>query len=352
MKPEFFKGKRVFITGHSGFKGAWLYTWLRLLGAEVAGYSLPPETNPSLFALLYPNPPQNSTFGDILDARALEGAMLKFSPEIVFHLAAQPIVRRSYSEPVNTYAVNVMGTLNVLETARKAGTVKAFVNITTDKCYENRETGKPFVETDPMGGYDMYSSSKACSEILSASYRRSFLGKSYALATARAGNVIGGGDWAADRLVPDCMRAIAAGKPVEIRSPASVRPWQHVLEPLGGYMLLAQKLFERGAEFADAFNFGPEPDSFLRVDEVVRQIISSYGAGEMLVRQSDSLHEASLLRLDISKAKSVLGWKPAFSPQRAISETAAWYKAFYEGEDPEKTIIAQIQNFQNLTADE
>lgn len=344
----FYKGKRVLLTGHSGFKGSWLMTWLEMSGAEVLGYSLPPETNPSMFDALGGSK-KNSVFGDILDAHKLEKTFADFKPQIVFHLAAQPIVRLSYSEPVLTYKTNVIGTLNVLEAARKCGGVRAFVNVTTDKCYENRETLDGYSEDCPMGGHDMYSSSKGCAEILSASYRRSFLGAEsggFHLATARAGNVIGGGDWAADRLIPDCVRAAEAGEPVDIRNPDSVRPWQHVLEPLSGYMLLAERLFTRGTEFAEGFNFGPAPEDVLTVGDVVEKFVKHYGKGRAVFGKGGSLHEAKLLALKIAKAEARLGWRPTYSSDEAVKKTAEWYRCYYEGADVSALTRAQIKEFE------
>ena len=283
MYNDIYKNKKVLITGHSGFKGGWLTLWLKFLGADVLGYSLEPNTNPSIFEELEIYGRCRNVFGNILDEKQLNEAFKEFQPEIVFHLAAQPLVRLSYSEPILTYKTNVIGTLNVLEAARKCKSVKAFVNVTTDKCYENKEVKRGYTEDDPMGGYDMYSSSKGCVEIMSSSFRRSFLQdeKSYALATARAGNVIGGGDWSLDRLVPDCIRSINKGINIEIRNPAAVRPWQHVLEPLGGYLLLGQKLIENGKKYAEGFNFGPNEESVLTVSEVSQKVCDYYGKGKV-----------------------------------------------------------------------
>lgn len=326
-----YKNKKVFLTGHTGFKGSWLTLWLELLGAKVLGYSLEPNTNPSMFYELNIERHCKSIFGDILDSENLEKTMSDFKPDIVFHLAAQPLVRLSYSEPVLTYKTNVIGTLNVLEAARKTKSVKTFVNITTDKCYENKEVNRGYKEDEPMGGYDMYSSSKGCVEIMSSSYRRSFLqcDDSMAMATARAGNVIGGGDWALDRLIPDCIRYINDNKPIEIRNPIAVRPWQHVMEPLSGYLLLGQKLFESGNVYAQGFNFGPKENCILKVADVAKKVVEYYGKGEVIVNKKDDLHEANLLMLNIDKAKNVLGWEPTYSAYTAIEKTVDWYKHFY-----------------------
>ena len=332
MYNNIYAGKRVFLTGHTGFKGSWLALWLTKLGAKVCGYSLAPNTNPSMFnALDIEHKIEKSIFGDILDEKILEKSILEFQPDIVFHLAAQPLVRLSYREPILTYKTNVIGTLNVLEMAKRCKSVKAFVNITTDKCYENKEVNRGYKEDEPMGGFDMYSSSKGCVEIMSSSFRRSFLQEegTYAMATARAGNVIGGGDWAEDRLIPDCVRYINADEKIEIRNPIAVRPWQHVLEPLSGYLLLGQKLLEGGKKYAEGFNFGPNEDSVLRVAEVAEKACKYYGKGEVVIHKRDNLHEANLLMLNIEKAEKVLGWTPTYTADDAVKNTIEWYKHFY-----------------------
>lgn len=332
MFNSIYKNKKVFLTGHTGFKGSWLAIWLTQLGAKVCGYSLEPNTTPSMFEELHiAEKIEKSVISDILDVEKLEKTMREFEPDIVFHLAAQPLVRLSYSEPVITYQTNVIGTLNVLEAARKIPSVKAFVNVTTDKCYENKEVKRGYTEDDPMGGYDMYSSSKGCVEIMSSSYRRSFLQEenTYAMATARAGNVIGGGDWALDRLIPDCIRGINKGIDIEIRNPIAVRPWQHVLEPLSGYLLLGEKLLTEGKKFADGFNFGPDEESVLTVAEVAKKLTELYGRGRVVVGEKSPLHEAGLLMLNIEKAKKVLGWTPSYSAHQALEKTVEWYKYFY-----------------------
>lgn len=331
MFNNIYSGKKVLVTGHTGFKGSWLTLWLKHLGAEVLGYSLKPNTNPSMFEELKIDGKCRNVFGDILDEKKLAESFKEFQPDIVFHLAAQPLVRLSYAEPVMTYKTNVIGSLNVLETARKCPAVKAFVNVTTDKCYENKEINRGYREDEPMGGYDMYSSSKGCVEILSSSFRRSFLQdkNAMAMATARAGNVIGGGDWALDRLIPDCVRSINKGIDIEIRNPIAVRPWQHVLEPLSGYLLLGQKLLEEGHKFADGFNFGPNEDSVLTVAEVAKTVTEFYGKGKVFVGEPSSLHEAGLLMLNIEKAEKVLNWTPTLTAKEAIRNTVEWYKHFY-----------------------
>jgi CDP-glucose 4,6-dehydratase len=340
---NFYKNKRIFLTGHSGFKGSWLNLWLTSLGADVFGYSLEPETQPALYNVLNL---KNGIFADILDSEMLERTMKAFKPDIVFHLAAQPLVRKSYREPVLTYQTNVIGTLNVLEAARKCGTVKGFVNITTDKVYENKEEDVKYKETDPLGGYDMYSSSKACSEILSASYRRSFLHESeFALATARAGNVIGGGDWAEDRLIPDCIKSINSDSLINIRSPRSVRPWQHVLEPLAGYLILGERLYNYGNRYAESFNFGP--DEVVTVKDVADMVCELYGKGTVVYDESEHPHEANLLMLDPGKAKSVLGWKMRYDTKTAVQKTVEWYKEYYEGADMKVFSLKQIEDYTN-----
>lgn len=350
MYNNIYAGKRVFLTGHTGFKGSWLALWLTKLGAKVCGYSLAPNTNPSMFTVLdIEHKIEKSIFGDILDEKTLEKAISEFQPDIVFHLAAQPLVRLSYREPILTYKTNVIGTLNVLEMAKRGKSVKAFVNITTDKCYENKEVNRGYKEDEPMGGYDMYSSSKGCVEIMSSSFRRSFLQEegTYAMATARAGNVIGGGDWAEDRLIPDCVRYINAGEKIEIRNPIAVRPWQHVLEPLSGYLLLGQKLLEGGKKYAEGFNFGPNEDSVLRVAEVAEKACKYYGKGEVVIHKRDNLHEANLLMLNIEKAEKVLGWTPTYTADESVKNTIEWYKHFYTKDvDMYELTMNQIKEYE------
>lgn len=351
MLNNIFRGKKAFITGHTGFKGSWLALWLTKLGAEVCGYSLAPNTNPSMFEeLKIESKISKSIIGNILDTKKLEKTMVDFQPDIVFHLAAQPIVRLSYKEPKMTYETNVIGSLNVLESARKCKSVKAFVNVTTDKCYENKEVNRGYKEDEPMGGYDMYSSSKGCVEIMSSSFRRSFLQEdgTYAMATARAGNVIGGGDWAEDRLIPDCVRYINSGEKIEIRNPIAVRPWQHVLEPLSGYLLLGQKLLEEGKKYAEGFNFGPKEESILRVAEVAQKVCEYYGKGEVVVQKRDDLHEANLLMLNIEKAEKVLGWTPTYTADEAVKKSVEWYKHFYAKDiDMFEFTMEQIEDYED-----
>jgi len=346
---NFYKNKKVLITGHAGFKGSWLAFWLKQLGAKVYGYSLLPNTPFKMFDVLnLEHLLEDSQNADIRDEKTLETYFSRHKPDIVLHLAAQPIVRLSYSEPVETYETNVIGTLKVLEAARKTSSVKAFVNVTTDKCYENKEKKEGYNEDEPMGGYDMYSSSKGCSEILTSSYRRSFLseGKPFALGSARAGNVIGGGDWAQDRLIPDCIKAFQKGETVSIRNPYATRPWQMVLEPLAGYLRLAQMLYEHGKRYAQGYNFGPEMNKDVKVCEVAKLIADTWVGGHVKVSSGDGLHEANLLQLNIEKADKELGIRPVYTAREAIVKTTEWYKAFYEGKtDMSVYTLKQIEEF-------
>lgn len=344
MFHDVYRKKRVLVTGHTGFKGAWLMLWLAHLNAEVMGYALAPDTTPSLHHLLQ----GEGVYGDILDRELLEKTILSFQPDIIFHLAAQPLVRRSYAEPLLTYQTNVIGTLHLLEVARQCASVQAVVNVTTDKCYENKEIPSGYREEDRLGGYDMYSSSKACVELMSDSYRRSFLdkGRSYAMATARAGNVIGGGDWAEDRLIPDCIRAIHSQHTITIRNPHAVRPWQHVLEPLSGYLLLGEYLLTHGEHYAQAVNFGPYEDSMCTVGDIAQRIIALYGKGDIDIKQNDTLHEAQLLLLNIDKAQRILGWSPTYTIDEALEKTVEWYSRFYHKEDMLSFTLEQIITFE------
>ena len=329
MFNDIYRGKRVLVTGHSGFKGSWLTMWLGRLGAELCGVSLPPETEPNHFRLL--NPPGRSEWCDIRDAEKLGSVLREFRPEIIFHLAAQPLVRLSYRKPVDTLAVNVGGTVNLLEAARNVPELRAVVVVTSDKCYRSDESPRGHREDDPLGGYDPYSASKACQELVAASYRDSFFsGRGILLGTARAGNVIGGGDWAADRLVPDLVRAAAAGTIEPLRSPDAVRPWQHVLEPLGGYLLLGQRLYEGDRRAASGWNFGPAPADALTVGEVAARLKSFWPqVGFRFAPQADAPHETKLLQLDCSKAERELAWHGVWSAGEAIRRTAEWYRDFY-----------------------
>ncbi len=348
MNRPFWRGKRVFLTGHTGFKGGWLALWLADMGAEVHGYALPPPTTPNLFAATsLQGRLASSTIADIRDAATLTQAMRTAQPDIVFHLAAQPLVRHSYVAPVETYAVNVMGTVNLLEAARQTPGVKAVINVTTDKCYENREWVWPYRENEAMGGFDPYSSSKACSELVTAAYRRSFLEPAgIHLASARAGNVIGGGDWADDRLVPDFLRALDAGQTLAIRSPQATRPWQHVLEPLSGYLVLAEKLFSGSQGYADAWNFGPEEADARPVQWIVEYLCGQVPGAAWQCDASPQPHEANMLKLDSSKARACLGWRPRWRLQTALGMTLAWHRAWKQGADMAAASVQQIHEYE------
>ena len=343
-----YEGKKVFLTGHTGFKGSWLALWLKELGAEVMGYSLEPNTNPSLFNLCEIDKDIKSIFGDIRDSKRLEQAMIEFQPDIVFHLAAQPLVRLSYNEPKMTYETNVIGTLNVYEAAKKCKSVKSIVSITTDKCYENKEWEYGYRENDPMGGYDPYSSSKGCAELLTSSYRNSFFKEiGVNLASTRAGNVIGGGDWAEDRLIPDLVRAISNNKPLIIRNPIATRPWQHVLEPLSGYLWLGSQLLQGKNQFSCGWNFGPNDSDVLSVEEILKISLNEWGRGSYEVDKSAHPHEAKLLKLDISKARAELKWHPVYEAKTTIAKTIEWYKNFYDNKniDIKECTINQIKEY-------
>ena len=349
---DFWCGKRVFLTGHTGFKGGWLSLWLQSMGVTVTGFSLPPLTEPSLFALASVADGMDSVIGDIRDGMALMRAMQAAEPEVVFHLAAQPLVRYGYAAPVETYATNVMGTVHLLEAVRVMPSVRVVVIITSDKCYENREWVWGYRETDPMGGYDPYSNSKGCAELVVSAYRNSYFNPDrytehrVALASARAGNVIGGGDWAEDRLVPDILRACDAGKPVHIRNPHAVRPWQHVLEPLSGYLVLVKQLWEKGARFSSAWNFGPSDRDARPVSWIADHIRRCWGEGSRWELESgEQLHEAHYLKLDCSKAKVELDWEPRWNLAKALDQTIAWHKAYLSGENLRVVSLEQIRAY-------
>ena len=343
-----YKNKTVLVSGHTGFKGSWLCLWLQKMGATVVGYSLEAPTSPSHIDLLNLN--IISIIGDIGDLDKLNNVFQQYKPDIVFHLAAQSLVRPSYKNPIETYETNVMGTVNLLEASRHCGSVKVVVNITSDKCYENLETDRGYRENDRMGGHDPYSSSKACAELVSAAYRLSFLtNDDIAMATARAGNVIGGGDWACDRLVPDTLRALEKRQSVQVRNPNAVRPWQHVLEPLSGYLLLAEKLYLEGHEFADGWNFGPNDDDARSVRWVVEHLCESWGIGTLWTNQpGDHPHEANYLKLDISKARKYLNWAPRLSLKDALSQVIEWHKASLHDEDMQLKSLEQIRRYSRL----
>ncbi len=349
MNCEFWHGKHVFLTGNTGFKGSCLSLWLHLLGAEVTGYALAPPTEPNLFRLCRLDKLVHSVTADIRDLEALTNALQQAAPEIVIHMAAQPLVRESYLLPVETYAINVMGTVNLLEAVRQCTSVRAVINVTTDKCYDNREWHWGYRENEPLGGYDPYSSSKACSELVTDAYRNSFFHpENYkkhgvSVASVRAGNVIGGGDWATDRLIPDCIRALLNDKQIVIRSPEAIRPWQHVLEPLLGYLLLTQRLVEEGPRFAAAWNFGPSDEDARPVEWIVRRMCALWqNDATYRVEVQQHLHEASFLKLDCSKARAELGWQPRWTLDSAIEAIVDWAKAHRAGKDMRTVCFEQI----------
>lgn len=352
VNRTFWQGKRVLLTGHTGFKGSWLSLWLQTLGAQVTGYALAPPTNPSLFEVAKVGEGMTSVIGDIRDLAHLNEAFAEHKPEIVIHMAAQSLVRYSYIEPVETYSTNVMGTVNLLEAVRGTNGMKAVVNVTSDKCYENREWVWGYRENEAMGGYDPYSNSKGCAELITAAYRNSYFHPEkykthgVAVASARAGNVIGGGDWAEDRLIPDIMRAITRGEPVNIRNPHAIRPWQHVLEPLSGYLLLAQKLYEEGAAYADGWNFGPNDEDAKPVQWIVEKLTKVWGEdASWTLDGGDHPHEAHYLKLDCSKAKARLDWHPRWHLEDTLSAIIDWHRAYRGGKDMREATIRQINAY-------
>lgn len=350
---SFWAGKRVLITGHTGFKGSWLALWLESLGADVVGLALDPPSTPNLFERARVAEGITSVHADIRDPDLVRDVMATCRPEIVFHMAAQSLVRPSYQNPVDTYATNVMGTVHVLDAMRQVGSARVGVVVTSDKCYENRESMLwGYRENDPMGGHDPYSNSKGCAELVTSAYRRSFFNggdSPLALASARAGNVIGGGDWADDRLIPDVIRAFVAGEPVHIRRPDAIRPWQHVLEPLSGYLLLAERLWSDGAPMADGWNFGPDDRDARPVQHVVEQMIDRWGHGAAAtIDEGPHPHEATYLRLDCSKAHALLGWRPRLPLDDALAWTVEWYRDVEDGGDARALTLEQIQRYTHL----
>ena len=355
MDVAFWKNKRVLVTGHTGFKGGWLCLWLQSLGAKVIGYALPPPTVPSLFETAGVAQGMTSITGNVQDIDDLRSAIKDHQPEMVVHMAAQSLVRFSYLQPVETYATNVMGTVNLLEAVREAGGVRVVINVTSDKCYENRERASGYREEEPLGGYDPYSSSKACSEIVTAAFRQSFFNPTLyqehgvAVASVRAGNVMGGGDWAADRLIPDMLMAAAEKRIVKIRNPTAVRPWQHVLEPLRGYMMLAQRMWEQGPEYAEAWNFGPHESDAQPVSWIVERLAELWPGGvRWEAIPSSQLHEADCLTLDCSKSRERLGYSPKLSLEKALQWIVEWQQGYLNHEDTRQLTEQQISRYQAL----
>ena len=358
MNTIFWKDKNVLITGHTGFKGSWLCLTLQQLGANVFGYALNPPTEPSLYKICNLDSFVDSTIGDIRDYDSLYKTIARVKPEIIIHMAAQPLVRESYKNPVETYQINVMGTVQLLEAVRQTGGVKAFVNVTTDKCYENKEWPWGYRENEPMGGYDPYSNSKGCSELVTSSFRNSFFNAAtysqhgLALASGRAGNVIGGGDWATDRLIPDIIKAISLGEKVQIRSPFAIRPWQHVLEPLTGYLTLAEKLYTDGPKFAEAWNFGPMDEDAKPVEWIVKKLCTKWGNGASFeIDKNPQPHEATYLKLDCSKARQQLNWNPRWRLERTLDSIVEFTKAYQNKENIQEICNKQIAEYLQTTVE-
>ncbi|GAB1308201.1 CDP-glucose 4,6-dehydratase [Urechidicola sp. KH5] len=350
VDPEFWKNKNVFLTGHTGFKGSWLSLWLQSMGAKVMGYALAPPTSPSLFNVANVKDNMQSKIGDIRDLNSLKESMIQFDPDILIHMAAQPLVRLSYFEPIETYSTNVMGTVNVLELARSCSNLRAIISVTTDKCYENKEWEWGYRENEPMGGHDPYSNSKGCAELVTAAYRNSFFNtnNSASLASARAGNVIGGGDWAEDRLIPDILRAFEQSESVVIRNPLATRPWQHVLEPLSGYLVLAQHLYENGDKYAEAWNFGPKDEDCKPVNWILDTMVKEWGQGaNWKLDLNNNPHEASYLKLDCSKAASRLNWHPRKSLDSTLKSIIQWHQDWQNGKDMQSRCLKEIADYIN-----
>lgn len=358
IEKSFWKDKKIFITGHTGFKGSWLCLWLHSLGAEITGYALSPPTIPSLFELCKIDRIVHSIIGDVRDNALLTSALNSADPEVVIHMAAQALVREAYKNPVETYSTNVMGTVNLLEAVKYFRNVRVIINVTTDKCYENREWYWGYRENEPMGGYDPYSSSKACSELVTSAYRSSFFNpKDYGthgvgIASARSGNVIGGGDWAPDRLIPDCVRSILKGEKIIIRNPQAIRPWQHVLEPLSGYLMLAEKLYEKGPLYAEAWNFGPNDQDAKNVEWIVKKMCVKWGQNASYeIDKGEHPYEAHYLKLDCSKAKSKLCWYPKWNLEQAIDKVIEWVRAYRNGENVGKVCQQQVEEYEGTDDD-
>lgn len=354
MDKIFWQGKKVLITGHTGFKGSWLSLWLQSMGAHVVGYALQPPTTPSLFETARVAVGMVSITGDVRNFDHLRSVIAEYAPEIIIHMAAQPLVRYSYINPIETYATNVMGTVHLLEAVRQIGGVKVIINVTSDKCYENQEWVWGYRESEPMGGHDPYSNSKGCSELVTSAFRNSFFNSAdfyrhgVALASVRAGNVIGGGDWAEDRLIPDIIRAIVQNRPIMIRNPHAIRPWQHVLEPLGGYLVLAQKLWEQGQSHAEGWNFGPMEDDAKPVAWIVERVTELWGEGvHWVMDQGDHPHEAHHLKLDCAKAKTRLGWRPRWALEQTLPHVISWYKAYQGNEAMREFTLGQIESYKD-----
>lgn len=348
VNPAFWKGKKVFLTGHTGFKGSWLSLWLQLMGTEVKGFSLEAPTTPSLFVEAGVQKNMISEIGDIRNLEQLSRSIQTFNPDVLIHMAAQPLVRLSYKEPIETYSTNVMGTVNVLESSRYCNNLKAIVSVTTDKCYENKEWEWGYRENEPMGGHDPYSNSKGCAELVTSAYRNSFFNteNTAAVASVRAGNVIGGGDWADDRLIPDILRAFQKKEAVIIRNPLSTRPWQHVLEPLSGYLVLAQHLYEDGKNFAEGWNFGPRDEDCRPVSWILDRMVTFWGEGvSWQLDKNENPHEANFLKLDCSKAATRLKWKPSWQLEYTLEKIIYWHRAWLQKEDMQTYCLNEIREY-------
>ena len=350
VNPHFWKGKKVFITGHTGFKGSWLSLWLQSMGAIVKGFALEPNTIPNLFTEAQVAQNMVSEFGDITDLNRITESMISFDPEVLIHMAAQPLVRFSYQEPVLTYATNVMGTVNVFEAARKCSKLRAIISVTTDKCYENKEWAWGYRENEPMGGHDPYSSSKGCAELVTTAYRKSFFNEANSpfIASARAGNVIGGGDWSADRLIPDILKAFEKKEPVVVRNPMATRPWQHVLEPLAGYLVLAENLYENGNHFAEGWNFGPKDEDCKSVSWILDKMVDFWGRGvSWELDKKNNPHEAGYLKLDCSKAAIKLNWYPKWKLEDTLDSIIIWHQNYLLGKNSREQCLREIEKYQN-----